>query len=247
MSQQNDEGKRAARERLRKQQERDRSVRKRGRTLRMGGVVIALLVVVGGAAALVVNRGSKSDEADAKPIAVGRQGAPAKLTVYEDFRCPACGQFEHQFRSTIRDLEQGGKLTADYHLVTIIDDNAGGSGSHKAANAAACARDAGKFREYHDVLYWNQPDERDDSFASTKTLLDLGGKVDGLDSPRFRRCVRDGEHDAWVKQTAAAFEKSGHHSTPTVLLDGKDIYGSSATPLTPQRLRHKVEQLGRAG
>ncbi|MGH3309704.1 MAG: DsbA family protein [Streptomyces sp.] len=242
MSQQNDEGKRAARERLREQRVQDRAARKRGRSLRMAGVVVALLAIAGGVAALAARQGGGDDTADAKPIAVGKRGAPAKLTVYEDFRCPACGQFEQEFRSTIRDLEKRGKLKAEYHLVTIIDDNVGGNGSRKAANAAACARDAGKFREYHDVLYWNQPEEQTDEFASTKTLLKLAGKVDGLDSARFRKCVTDGKHNAWVTKTAEAFEKSGHHATPTVLLDGKSVYGSQTRPLTPQKLRQKVER-----
>lgn len=33
----------------------------------------------------------------------------------------------------------------DYHLATIIDGNLGGKGSLRAANAAACAQDVGKF------------------------------------------------------------------------------------------------------
>jgi protein-disulfide isomerase len=162
-----------------------------------------------------------------------------KLTVYEDFRCPACGQFENQFRSTIRGLEKQGKLRTEYHLVTIIDDNLGGKGSRRSANAAACAKDAGRFRPFHDVLYRNQPPEQSDAFSSGKRLIELAGKVDGLDGPRFRECVNGGTHDDWVRKTAAGFKKSGHQSTPTVLLDGESIYGR-AEPLTPASLKAKV-------
>ena len=242
MSQKNLEGKRAASERLREQRERDRVARKRGRNVKAGAVVLAVLAVVAGGAVLVAQQRGRSDTADAKPIAVGERSAPAKLTVYEDFRCPACGQFEHRFRSTIRGLEEKGELKSEYHLVTIIDDNLGGTGSLKAANAAACARDEGKFRDFHDVLYWNQPDEQEDAFAATKTLLTYAGKVDGLDGRRFRACVTHGTHEGWVRRTAAAFKKSGRHSTPTVLLDGKDVYGDPARPLTPELLRKKIER-----
>jgi len=172
---------------------------------------------------------------------VGQHSAPAKLTVYEDFRCPACGQFENAFRGTIKSLQRAGKLKAEYHLVTLIDGNMGGRGSHEAANAAACARDKGKFVPYHDVLYRNQPSEEKDAFANTGRLIELAGKVDGLADASFKECVTSGRHDAWVTRSDEEFRKSGHQGTPTVLLNGKDIFSDQAHPLTPARLRKLVE------
>ena len=59
----------------------------------------------------------------------------------------------------------------------------------------ACAQDAGKFTAYHDVLFENQPMESDDAFADKGRLIDLAGKVEGLDTPAFRTCVEDGTHN----------------------------------------------------
>ncbi len=227
---------------MREQRDKERASGKRTRNLKAGGVVVALLAVAGVVGAVINQQsGEGGDTVDTKPITVGTKSAPAKLTVYEDFRCPACRQFEQEFRSTIRGLEKKGKLKAEYHLVTIIDDNMGGSGSHRAANAAMCAKDEGRFREFHDVLYRNQPGEQDDAFASDKTLIKLAGKVKGLDGPRFRKCVTKGTHDAWVQKTGAAFKKSGHQATPTVLLDGENVYGNRTEPLTTQGLKKMVE------
>jgi predicted DsbA family dithiol-disulfide isomerase len=92
------------------------------------------------------------------------------------------------------------------------------------------------------VLYRNQPGERHDAFAREKTLIKLAKKVEGLDSPRFRKCVTGGEHNGWVKKTGAAFKKSGYQATPTVLLDGKDVYGNRSQPLTTDELKQRVEQ-----
>lgn len=235
------EGNRTATERMRAARKRERTVQQRGRQLKVGALVLAVLAVGAGAGVLVAQQGSGDGASDdAKPISVGKRDAPSTLTVYEDFRCPACAQFEKQFSGTIRGLEKQGKLKAEYHLVTIIDDNLGGRGSHRAANAAACAKDEGRFRRYHDVLYRSQPPERSDAFSSAKLLLKLAGEVDGLNGPRFRECVEGGGHEAWVKKTGAAFKKSGHQSTPTVLLDGEDVYGGGE-PLTPQSLKEKVE------
>ncbi|GGO51137.1 membrane protein [Streptomyces daqingensis] len=236
------EGRRTATERLREERKRERAAERRGRNLKVGAVVVALLAVAGGVGAMLAQQSGGDAENDAKPITVGKRDAPAKLTVYEDFRCPACGQFEQRFRKTIHGLEKQGKLRAEYHLVTIIDDNMGGSGSHAAANAAVCARDEGRFRQYHDVLFQNQPEEQDDAFADEKTLVKLAGKAGGLNSSRFRDCVADGSHEDWVKKSSASFKKSGYQSTPTVLLDGENVYGDQSDPLTPESLKRKVEE-----
>ena len=74
-----------------------------------------------------------------------RTSAKSTLTVWEDFRCPACQAFETAYRPAIHELTDSGQLKVEYHLVTIIDGNMGGTGSRNAANAAACAQDAGKF------------------------------------------------------------------------------------------------------
>lgn len=244
MSQKNSQGKRTARERLREQQERDKATDKRNRVLKVTGVMIAVLAVAGVTGVVVANQsgggGGDSDAPAAAPITQGKGRAPATLTVYEDFRCPACAQFEKAFRSTIHELEEAGKLKTEYHIVTIIDGNMGGQGSTQAANASACARDEGKFGAYHDVLFENQPSEQDDAFGDPKRLVELAGKVKGLDTPGFRKCVKDGAHNTWVERSNSSFLESGHDSTPTVLLDGKNIYADPANPLTPEKLRELV-------
>ncbi|AXK36017.1 hypothetical protein DVA86_28825 [Streptomyces armeniacus] len=243
MSQKNREGKRSARERLREQRERERAADKRLRVLKVAGAMAAVLGVAAVTGVVVANQGDDGggDTASAKPITQGTGRAAATLTVYEDFRCPACAQFENAFRGTIRELEEAGKLKTEYHIVTIIDGNMGGNGSKYAANAAACARDQGKFRPYHDVLFSNQPGEQDDAFGDKKRLLRLAGKVEGLEGPAFEKCVEDGRHGTWVERSNNAFLESGHNATPTVLLDGENVYADQSDPLTPEKLKRMVE------
>lgn len=244
MSQNNREGQRTARDRLRAEQEREKATAKRFRTLKVGAVVVVVLAVAAGVGAMVSQRSGDETQAEAKPVTMGKAGAPAKLTVYEDFRCPACGQFEKQFHDTVNELENQGKVKTAYHLVSIIDDNMGGSGSQRAGNAALCARDegAGKFRQLHDTLFRHQPLETQDTFANQSTLLKLGRQT-GLDSARFRSCVQQGTHNKTVKASSAAFRNSGYTGTPTVLLDGKNIYGAN-NKLTPAKLKQLVAAKG---
>ncbi|MEU0963931.1 thioredoxin domain-containing protein [Streptomyces sp. NPDC005917] len=253
MSEKNRDGKRTARERLAAEREKQKAAEKRRRTLIVGASVVCVLGLAAVIGVIAANAGkdkgsqssgpvvapSGAQGKDSLAIPVGKDGAKATLTVWEDFRCPACQAFETAYRSTLHELTDSGKLRIEYHLATLIDGNLGGSGSRHAANAAACAQDAGKFRDYHDVLYENQPKETDDAFANNAKLIELAGKVDGLDTPAFQKCVNDGTHDAWVAKSNQAFQAGKFGGTPTVLLDGKNIYQDQT--MTPAKLKQLVE------
>ncbi|MGW5848595.1 DsbA family protein [Streptomyces sp. NPDC055254] len=249
-----DETKRSARERLLAEREREKARDKRRRTLLVSAAVVGVLGLAAVVGLIAANTGKDgADKAgpvvapsgatgqDALAIRTGRAGAKSTLTVWEDFRCPACKAFEDNYRAVVHELEEKGLLKVDYHLVTLIDGNMGGSGSLKAANAAACAQDVGKFAPYHDVLFVNQPEEVDDAYGKNAKLLELAGTVDGLDTPAFRACVENGTHNSWVGKSQEAFRAGKFRGTPTVLLDGKDIFSDQADPLTPQKLKERVE------
>ncbi|KUO22739.1 DsbA family protein [Streptomyces dysideae] len=254
MSEKNREGKRTARERLAAEREKHKAAEKRRRTLIVGAGVVCVLGLAAVIGVIAANAGKDEGSASAGPvmapsgangedslaIPVGKESAKSTLTIWEDFRCPACKSFEDAYRSTIHELTGSGQLKVEYHLATIIDGNMGGSGSRKSANAAACAQDAGKFTEYHDVLYVNQPAETDDAFAAESKLLELAGKVDGLDTAAFRKCVEDGTHNSWVEKSAEAFRSGGFTGTPTVLFNGKNIYQDQT--MTPAKLKQMVEE-----
>ncbi|MCN9239736.1 DsbA family protein [Streptomyces sp. RY43-2] len=251
MSEKNREGKRAARDRLAAQREKQKSAEKRRRGMIVGAAIICVLALATVGGLLAANAGKKSSASgptigpsgatgkDGLAIPVGKEAARSTLTVWEDFRCPACKVFETVYRPTLRELVDAGKLKVEYHLVTLIDGNMGGSGSLHAANAAACAQDAGKFKAYHDVLYDNQPKETEDTFADHAKLIGLAGKVGGLDTPTFQKCVKDGTHNGWVKKSNDAFEKGHFTGTPTVLLGDKNIIEDRT--MTPAKLKQLVE------
>nr|WP_202515584.1 thioredoxin domain-containing protein [Streptomyces sp. SID161] len=238
------------------EREKQKASDKRRRTLIVGASVVCVLglaAVIGIVAANAgKNKGGSAGPAvapsgaqgkDSLAIPVGKDGAKSTLTVWEDFRCPACQAFETAYRPTLHELADAGKLRVEYHLARLIDGNLGGTGSLRAANAAACAQDAGKFRDYHDVLYANQPKETDDAFADNGRLIELAGKVKGLDTPAFRKCVEGGTHDTWVDKNNQAFRTGGFSGTPTVLLGGKNIYEDQS--MTPDKLKQMVESAAR--
>ncbi|MEE1669218.1 DsbA family protein [Streptomyces sp. NPDC003631] len=253
MSEKNREGKRSARERLAVEREKRRAADKRRRALIVGASIVCVLGLATVVGVLAANAGKSGKSSASGPatapsgatgkdglaIPVGKDSAKSTLTVWEDFRCPACEAFETAYRPTVRQLADAGQLKVEYHLVTLIDGNLRGSGSLRAANAAACAQDAGKFWDYHDVLYQNQPKETQDTFGDNDKLIELAGKVDGLTTPTFEKCVKDGTHDSWVQKSNTAFQAGGFSGTPTVLLDGKNVYGDQT--MTPAKLKQMVE------
>ncbi|TWV33065.1 hypothetical protein FRZ03_31025 [Streptomyces misionensis] len=257
MSEKNRDGKRTARERLAVEREKQKAAEKRRRTLIVGASVVCVLGLAAVIGVVAANSGKNKSSASAGPVVapsgaqgkdglaipVGKDGARSTLTVWEDFRCPACQAFEAAYRPTLHELADAGKLRIEYHLVRLIDGNLGGTGSLRAANAAACAQDAGKFRDYHDTLYGNQPKETDDAFASNAKLISLAGKVSGLDTPAYRKCVDGGTHDSWVNRSQKAFQSGGFTGTPTVLLGGKNIYQDQS--MTPAKLKQMVEAANR--
>ncbi len=239
------------------ERERERAREKRRRLVLVSAAVVGVLGLAAVVGVIAANSGGRGDTSGKGPVAaptgatgedqlvipVGAADAPATLTVWEDFRCPACAMFENAFRDTIHELEAAGQLKTEYRLATIIDGNMGGSGSLNAANAAACAQNAGKFSAYHDVLFANQPQESDDAFADDAKLFELAAKVPGLDTPAFRSCVAEGTHDGWVNASNQAFQEGDFRGTPTVLLNGESIFPTKGDEqITPEKLKEWVAE-----
>ncbi|MEW2073343.1 thioredoxin domain-containing protein [Streptomyces sp. NPDC012403] len=254
MSEKNREGKRTARERMAVEREKQKTAEKRRRALIVGASVLCVLGLAAVIGVVAANSGGDDEREAAGPVVapsgalgkdglaipVGKESAKATLAVWEDFRCPACKVFEQNYSPTIHELTDSGQLKVEYHLVTLIDNGMGGTGSRNAANAAACAQDAGKFAAYHDVLFENQPRESDDAFADGDRLIELAGKVDGLDTPAFRTCVEDGTHDSWVTKSHEAFQKGAFTGTPTVMYEGKNI--NQDRSMTPEKFKQMVQE-----
>ncbi|MGW1865547.1 DsbA family protein [Streptomyces mauvecolor] len=256
----NRDAKRAARDRLIQQREQQKAGERRRRQVIVAGAVVGVLGLAAVIGVIAANAGGSdnaksastsgpvvapagADDKDKPAISVGAADAPSTLTVWEDFRCPACAAFENGLRATIHELENSGQIRVQYHLVTLIDDKTRGGGSLHAANAAGCAQDAGKFSAYHDVLYTNQPDEMDDAYADNAKLLDLAKKVPGLDTPAFRSCVQNGTHNSWVVKSNQAFQAGKFSGTPTVQLNGESIFPAKGNEqITAANLKKWVAQ-----
>ena len=158
-------------------------------------------------------------------MAIGQASAPVTMDAYEDFTCPICGEFESTTGSTVVKLVKNGTLRVRYHMMSFIDDNNGGTYSHRAANAFAAADaygSADKALALHSVLYAHQPSETSKAGLSDAQILKYAASV-GLTSSKFVNAVKTMEFKGWVNTVADDASKAGVNSTPTIYLNGKNI------------------------
>ncbi|PJM94154.1 DsbA family protein [Streptomyces sp. CB01373] len=160
---------------------------------------------------------------DGTTVRVGSPHAKTVVHLYEDLRCPVCAEFETEGGGEgLRELVLAGEVRADYTLASFLDDRLGGEGSKKAANALRAALDAGKFAEYHEVLFAHQPEEEVDGYTDA-FLLDMASKVPGLRGAEFDAAVKGMKHRDFVTSSEKAFDTSGVSGTPTMKVDGRTV------------------------
>ncbi|MFH8384042.1 DsbA family protein [Kitasatospora sp. NPDC018058] len=252
----------SARERIQEAQRREQLAAKRRQRIVVTVSAVVVLALAGGVA-LAVNGSKKDDKAsaassagqlvvpanatgpDGTVITYGKADAPHTMEVYEDFRCPVCKHFEAANGQTVKQLTEDGQIKVEFHLAAFLDKNLGGKGSRTALAAAGAALNEGvdKFKAFHDVLYANQPDEREDGFGDVDHILDLAGQVPGLKTDAFVKAVTDKTYAPWAAKVADAFNNSQVTGTPTVKVDGKPInlFAGNATA-TPEQFTAQVKQ-----
>ncbi|MGW7195967.1 DsbA family protein [Streptomyces chryseus] len=161
---------------------------------------------------------------DGTTVVVGNPRAPRVVRVYEDMRCPVCGEFEVEGASAdLRELTLLGDVRTEYVLASFLDDRLGGSGSKRAANALRAALEQDRFVEYHAVLFANQPAEATDGYTDD-FLLRMASQVPGLRGPAFDSAVKKGEYDRFVYAAQQEYATSaGGRGTPAMDVDGKPL------------------------
>ncbi len=146
----------------------------------------------------------------------------AKLTIVEfgDFQCPFCGRFHKDTLSQIKkDYIETGKVKFVFKHLAFL-----GKESTDAANAAECAKEQGKFYEYHDELYNNQSGENQGAFA-INNLKKFAINI-GLNASQFNQCLDTQKYNAHVQADNAEANRLGFNSTPSTVIGDTPIIGA---------------------
>ena len=158
--------------------------------------------------------------ADATPggdaIVVGDGGV--RVDVYIDFLCPFCRRFEQSAGPALGRLVAEQLAHVAYHPMNFLDEASTTRYSTRAAAAAGCAADQGRFDEYAHALFENQPPEGGPGLTDEE-LIRLGDRA-GLPGDAFAGCVSAGRYLEWPSYVTAQAIAAGVEATPTVLIGG---------------------------
>jgi hypothetical protein len=124
----------------------------------------------------------------------------------------------------IAGLAESGDMRLIWRPTGFLDANLGNDSSKRAISAWGCAIDAGKTREFHDIVYLNQP-EVEGSGWTDEQLIGFGSQVgiSGAELETFTQCVSDRTYIGWAANTTQAFYDGGIGGTPAGILNGVDI------------------------
>jgi protein-disulfide isomerase len=196
-----------------------------------GSVKVAVPTAAATAEAPVVDM----DVADAPTK--GPSDAKVQIIEFSDFECPYCARFVSQTLPQILSNYGDKVLFAfrDYPLPANMHPYA-----QKAAEAAECANDQGKFWEYHDLLFQNQSalstliqaDPTNGVNQAIAKMKEYAATVQGIDTAKFDQCLDSGANAAKVTSdaeamtnalTAAGVQRFG---TPSFFINGKFTSGA---------------------
>jgi protein-disulfide isomerase len=150
---------------------------------------------------------------DANDPSSGPASAPITVVEFSDYQCPFCARVVptlSKIRQTYGDKVR--VVFKDFPLPNHAE-------APKAAEAAHCAGEQGKYWEMHDRLFANQR-------ALGVPALKQAAAGLGLDAAKFDQCLDSGKHAAAIAEDMKQGEALGVQSTPTVYINGRAILGA---------------------
>ena len=153
-------------------------------------------------------------ELEGRPLH-GPKNAPVTIIEFTDYECPFCQRYTATTYPAL--LKQYGDQVnyAVRHFPVSYQHRR----AHKAAQAAECAGDQGKFFVYHDVLFKNN------RMLDDRSLVGYAAQV-GLNTRVFEDCLQSGVKSAIVDEDVQAGIARGLQGTPSFMVNGALIVGA---------------------
>ncbi len=144
----------------------------------------------------------------------GPTTAKVKIVIFSDFQCPFCA----------RGKTRVDEIVAKYHdKVAIYFREFPLESIHPmafhAAEASLCAKDQGKFWQYHNSLFDNQAALAEKDLI--KRAVDLK-----MDEKAFTECLKSGKKAADIRKDMEEAQKVGVNSTPSFFVNGFPVRGA---------------------
>ena len=139
---------------------------------------------------------------------MGKADAPLVLVEFSDYQCPYCARHSLKTMPRIKkDYVDTGKIRYVFKDMPLAFHK----NAKKAAEAAHCAGEKGKYWEMHDLLFANQ---------QKLSIDDLKGYAEelGLKKSSFEKCLDSGRYAEEVKSDLKAAKAAGIKGTPSFII-----------------------------
>lgn len=150
----------------------------------------------------------------------GDKGARVAIIEFSDFQCSYCLSY---VKETFPQIDKGyiktGKVKYFFRNLPLTN---GHPNAFRAAEAAHCAAEQGKFWEAHDRFFDNQDTLNPNDWPQHAQAL-------GLDTKRFGQCLDSGKYDDEINQDIDDAQRLGINGTPAFLIGVIAPNGSKIT------------------
>lgn len=156
-------------------------------------------------------------------VILGNPDAKVTLIEFSDFQCSFCGKFFTEVEPLLRkEYIETGKVRMIYKDFAFL-----GPESSAAGEAAECAKDQGKYWEYHDALFNKEVADglENNGNLSSSALKALASDI-GLDRGQFDSCVDSRKYKSEVEKDYKDGQAIGVRATPTLFINGQKIEGA---------------------
>jgi protein-disulfide isomerase len=144
----------------------------------------------------------------------GPVNAPVTIVEFSDFECPFCKRAHPTLTQLFEKYAGKVKLVyRDFPLESIHPQ------ARRAAEAARCAQDQGKFWDYYDTLFTESPK------LALDDLKRYAAQV-GIDVNKFDECLSGGVHKTAVQEDIDEGTRLGVSGTPAFFVNGRPLSGA---------------------
>ncbi len=147
---------------------------------------------------------------------LGNPSAKVVIIEFGDFQCPYCKKFATETLPKLIE-NYGDKILFVYRDFPLEFHQL----AFNASIAADCAREQGRFWEYHDILF-----ERQSEWASNASkFLDYAKELN-LNVSKFKACLESGKYADEVEKDFLDGLHAGVEGTPTFFINGRKVVGA---------------------
>lgn len=137
------------------------------------------------------------------------------ITEYGDYQCPTCAYY-HPITEKIK-INFGSDVSVEYRYFPLRSHQH----AYLAARAAQSAKNQGKFKQMHDLLFENQSNWAN-SANPTSIFLGYARKID-LDIEKFREDLNASETQGIIVEQKQEGVRKGVDGTPTFFINGEKV------------------------